>query len=253
MKVRILIIAFALCMIATPAMADMYGTVDDVVWNNLIRGYSSLDIVSPYGSTSYPEQYVGLHSLTLGAFDNTGAPNTLPSNSYLVEGSVQAFCIDLQDLFPYEETLYNAYSLDAVPDVSSGGPMLSTKASYIAGLLNTYSYDNDLKAAAMQVAIWEIIYEGATGASAWEVSDTTGSGNFYLDTVVGNVDEIAVANLANTWLDNVLMASSYSQYTGLGHDVGKSTQDFVLVPVPAAVILGILGLGVAGIKLRKYA
>ena len=26
-----------------------------------------------------------------------------------------------------------------------------------------------------------------------------------------------------------------------------------VVPVPAAVILGILGLGIAGIKLRKYA
>ena len=34
---------------------------------------------------------------------------------------------------------------------------------------------------------------------------------------------------------------------------GALSDSFILVPVPAAVLLGILGLGVVGIKLRKYA
>lgn len=252
MKTKLLFLAIFVCMISTPVMADMYGTLS-VQWQGLITGYNSLEIFSPYGSTFYPEQYVGLHSLNLGTLNTAQPPadTDLPTDSYLVEGLVQAFCIDLQDLFPYETTLYNSYSLDAVPDVSSGGPMLATKASYIAGLLNTYDYDTTLEAAAVQVAIWEIIYESSTGASAWEVEDIAGKGAFYLDT--SNATESAVADLANDMLDNISTASSYSQYTSLGHDVGKSAQDFVLVPTPAAVILGILGVGAVGIKLRKYA
>jgi hypothetical protein len=36
-------------------------------------------------------------------------------------------------------------------------------------------------------------------------------------------------------------------------NAGNYSQSFILVPVPAAVILGLLGLGIAGIKLRKFA
>ena len=36
-------------------------------------------------------------------------------------------------------------------------------------------------------------------------------------------------------------------------DGDDSSESFILTPIPGAVLLGILGLGVAGIKLRKYA
>ena len=51
---------------------------------------------------------------------------------------------------------------------------------------------------------------------------------------------------------NKAVQSTTSHYTGWSavcHDMAFE----LMVPVPAAVILGILGLGVAGIKLRKYA
>jgi hypothetical protein len=49
----------------------------------------------------------------------------------------------------------------------------------------------------------------------------------------------------------------YSMYLALSHPTGELNgqyQDYVIrVPVPAAVILGILGLGVVGWRLRKFA
>jgi hypothetical protein len=36
-------------------------------------------------------------------------------------------------------------------------------------------------------------------------------------------------------------------------DIGAESDSLILTPIPASVILGILGMGVVGIKLRKYA
>ena len=48
-------------------------------------------------------------------------------------------------------------------------------------------------------------------------------------------------------------ASTLDAFFGAGGTYDDGNIDIHVVPIPAAVILGILGLGVAGIKLRKYA
>ena len=73
-----------------------------------------------------------------------------------------------------------------------------------------------------------------------------------------NIDTVKIANLdPGTWTDNEFVlafedkASDYSD--GDYQDFVVMVESVLPVPVPAAVILGILGLGVAGLKLRKYA
>jgi hypothetical protein len=243
-KTRLLILSVTvLCLGAAPAMADLYGTLD-VEWKGLIRGYSNLRITSPFELAMYTESNVGLHLLKLGALDTTGATHTLPANSYLVEGLVQVFCIDLDDGIPVSTREYNAVSLDSAPDYASGA-MGDAKAKYIAQLLNTNTYGTDYDAAVVQVAIWEILHDDI---GSW---DTT-TGNFYLDTGGNTYGEAAIASAANTMLSGLSQASSFSQYTAISQS-GRDAQDFVLVPTPAAILLGILGLGVAGLKLRKFA
>ena len=242
MRTKLLFLVFTLCVISTPVMADMYGTVP-VTYEGLVLGYDTLQVSSDGGTYYSPEINVGLQQLTLGTLNDSGAPDELPLDSYLVEGSVLAFCVDLSGGFPIvDDQIYNAVSLD-VPPVT-GGSMGDDKALFIAGLLKAYSYANALDAAAMQVAMWEIIYEDFD-TNGWDL--TTG------DLLLGSGDdEDDVATRANEMLDGLSQASTYSEYTALS-EAGKNYQDFVLVPVPAAVILGILGLGVAGWKLRRFA
>ena len=250
----------ALCLSAAPAFADMYGTAD-VEYVGLIRGWT-LDLTNYFGSDSMD---AGLVSVDITNLSLTG-PDSIPSDSYLNLGYEQAFCIDLYDGKPYKPggEAYNVMSLDAAPDVmavpfgSSG--MGLDKAAYIAELLNTNTYDNQNNAAAVQVAIWEIIDEdygdpgsdGIPGPSGWSV--TKSQGNFYLDT--DQALEATIAGLANSMLSalpSTTPATSFGRYTALSSGPTKGYQDVVIVPVPAAILLGLLGLGVAGWKLRKFA
>jgi len=56
--------------------------------------------------------------------------------------------------------------------------------------------------------------------------------------------EVTINNSDSTWADAYLKESDLS---------GQFTPAPIHAPVPAAVLLGMLGLGVAGVKLRSYA
>lgn len=187
-------------------------------------------------------------------------------------GVVDVFCIDLWDWAPTTSGIhYTLMPLDETPDMGAG-PMGGDRAGYLATLLDTYwdaddwssaasrtfdstTYTANQVAAALQVAVWEIVDEFNTDPTGpepitpagWNV--TTGSGLFYIS---GNA---AVTAIANEMLSNVvtLGMSDFGNYRGVSNTTDPSHyQDYVVrVPVPAAVLLGLLGFGAAGIKLRK--
>jgi hypothetical protein len=104
--------------------------------------------------------------------------------------------------------------------------------------------------------------------------DDTWQYRAYVTTATGGVPEDTAATLYSGWSEGIgederatLVALTpgldYSTVTGIGFEIrwavsmnGERIQDVYstsVVPVPAAVILGILGMGVAGLKLRKFA
>ena len=248
-----------LCLfVAVPALADPYGTVDvtyqgyDPKWNVTLNTYQDT-----YDPVSY---YTVSGMVTL---DLLNVSSVNPSWEPYLTGTVEAFCLDLGD---YSANVgvkvnYDVASLDSTPDPWAG-PMGETRARYLAQLLDKYwnsDLDTDIEKAALQLAIWEVVDESRlTQDDPMTVGLNVKIGMFTVDETVATTD---LLNLANVMLDSITTGGSdYSSYVGLTNDyyvpatgTGKYQDWVVKVPVPAAVWLGMIGLGAAGLKLRRFA
>lgn len=160
-----------------------------------------------------------------------------------LDGAWDSFCIDIWD--SGGGNAYNLVGLAQAPD-SPGGPMGDATAGKVAYLLDQYWNDTWLttanlgnrnnNAAALQLAIWEVVAE-----TSGTLSLTAGTFQASNTTVRGYA-----ADLLESIGSNIGSIGSYRVFSSTG------TQDYVVrVPVPGAVLLGMLGLGYAGIKLRR--
>ena len=255
----IIILGFA----AAPAMADFTVEYVDVNPGQSIRIVSTgID-----GRVTAGQYQVDIQGDT---GDIIGAP-----------GVVNTFCIDLWDYAPVGvEASYTIKPLDQTPDLGAG-PMGDERAGYLATLLDKYWDDNnwadsasrtidgtqytaDTFAAALQVAVWEIVDEGNTYGSTPDPVDTDDwgakTGDFHVVTYTYSGISNTVATLANKMLKYVADTgpSGYSNYRGITNTTDDCHyQDYIVrvqapVPAPAAVLLGIIGFSAAGIKLRKH-
>lgn len=164
------------------------------------------------------------------------------SYNLVVDGvSMQSFCIDLQDNSTSSTVTYKVTDLKDAADPTFG-PMGAAKATALAELL----YENWVPGMtndhlrSLQVAVWEVTADGPgsldLASGSFRCNDAGASS--YLSTINGS------------YAPTSLFVGLSSPYT----DGVRAYQDYVVkVPVPAAVLLGILGLGVAGWKLRKFA
>ena len=166
-----------------------------------------------------------------------------------------AFCIDIVQTVSASFKPYNLSIVEAAP--LDGGtvysPMGAAKANAIRELWGEHFAQiagDGTKAAAFQLALWEIIYENAPNelANAWNA----GTGRL---AAVGDT-EAAIINQANAWLGTIgdssqtlnttLMAltnytseTRYQDYL-IDHEGGGYIPEPVTV---ASVLLGICGLG----------
>jgi len=221
-----LTIAALVCM-SVPVMGDPF----TVVYDTVAPGhdyYFSLN-----SGASYSWTRAGVYNLDISATD---------PGDMVTDGDYESFCIDVWD---YAGTGYDYKDvvLEDAPDYFSGG-MGSGKAGKIAYLLDSYWNDSYLtgvnankNAAALQLAIWEIVAEG-------EATYGLEIGSFRA-TDYGTND---ARTLADTWLSS-LGTGNVGNYIAL---TSSTKQDYVVrVPVPGAVLLGMLGLGYAGVRLRR--
>jgi hypothetical protein len=240
-----------LCVCTVPAAADM--TVTETAVNPGL--VTSINSYPGYYSGGV---YTGVYKLAIAGSTTPGLPN----------GSVDAFCIDICQFSPSGQ-VYSVASLDAAPVNTDAGPMGELRARSLATLLDRYwvawspsgnviggspgTYTDDQAAAAVQLAVWEIVaeFKGQTlDRSGWTVSPVTGR-QFSATSSDGSV-----ISLANWMLEDIASVaadglSSYKNYRALSND---RQQDYVVrVPVADAILLGLLGLGAAGLKLRKFA
>jgi len=200
--------------------------------------------------------------------DSSGYDGTVLAgvNRLMIDGStsldgtgVEAFCIDVWDTIPAQgdNAMYNAVPLNQAPDPGAApvGGMGLTKARHVAQLLDQWwgaavvASSADVQAAALQLAVWEAVDELAT--NTYDVT----TGQF---SATGNSEAISMANQMLGLIDLDDTTVALDRYLALTNDTTSGIvgtyQDFVVkVPAPAALVLGLLGMSVAGLKLRKHA
>jgi len=231
-----IVIVVACLLVSVPAMADMAG-----VRFSSVESSSSTTLAYYNGPSATVVSYKGV--LTGDYRIELGASTSGPLPSYLTSGVQPGICIDIQDLSTSGWQDYTVLALKDAPDAWAG-PMGPTRAAYVQQLLDRYWGKATTNAGALQIAVWELVDEGrhagsvpALGTFNAESGDFSASGS--------------LAALANTYLGGLtgLWTAKYD-YTALSNTV---YQDFVVraVPVPGAVLLGMLGLGYAGVRLRR--
>lgn len=168
------------------------------------------------------------------------------------EGTFQTFCLE------HNEYLSGSTTYDVVPNdrmvnggVGPQGDPLSRGTAYLYhefqnGTLAGYNYYNTgdgrhTSAQSLQNAIWYLEDEESGSLS-----------ESYEDMLIAQFGSISNAKLDNNGLIAVAVLNLYAE--GHAGDQDYLRQDaLVCTPVPAGLLLGLLGLGAAGLKLRRFA
>lgn len=250
MKKLTIVICLLCLFVEGPALADPHGVVE-------------------YGGRIYYSQQTGYASGSGGEFTIYSAPPPGPgltlSNLYYstdtkdvyMMGSFQTFCVEMDEYInPNPSDIYVSESWvdGSMPGShaygggknTDSGDNLDPLTAYLytqfaKGVLSDYVYTpgplREDSAVALQTVIWGI--EEELG-SLWTPD----------------------AGLQETFYDDAVDAFA-AGWTGIG-DVrmlqfvttdgrGLKQDQLYLTPIPASVVLGMLGLGVVGLKLRKFA
>ena len=258
---RLIFITVVCVFVSAPALADpTHGTLGlgSIAQMTRVGGYYSgtggeFTLFDPGAGNWQLDASKGYASSTYGLL--SGHPE-----------SFQTFCIEKDEYSYYNEWFDVWVSLDnkdgtipgshawgggvnvpATPEAAQGDD-LDPKTAYLynefaRGTLSSYEYTAGpgrvASAAELQEAIWSIEQEigPANGQAATWITEAAAAvapgGTWYERWGEGSIGYV-----------RVLQNSNVKQYR----------QDFLyVVPVPAAVLLGILGLGVAGWRLRKFA
>ena len=190
--------------------------------------------------------YVGQINWTVTASDTAQFTVGQQFGTYCIQG--------LQDVYTGGTYTYNIVGLDAT-GLPMGGPdagvLDSVAASQIQGLADTYfpvagtaiaGYTANETAAAFQLAIWEIEYDGGQGGEGFPQA---ASFNYFaqgnLMASGGNTEGTDAITLANSWLNNFTSAQNVNSFALISSDAqdqmvyqpgGRSVPP--TVPLPAA-------------------
>jgi hypothetical protein len=219
---KLIFITIVCAFLTAPALADM-------------RINLQTSFTGRLGTTNGGEFLVTVLNATNGGGDAIGI--------YEVGSSFKTFCVETDEYVSGGSSNYYVTIDTEAWQGGTGGPEpdpLSPQSAYLysSWLDNTITNTND-NANAVQRAIWWFEQEnnGQNNLLVAQANTAVGvGGSWYNKWGANSIGDIRVMNL----------------WTNANH-TGNAQDQLVLVPapVPGAVLLGMLGLGVAGLKLRK--
>lgn len=171
--------------------------------------------------------------------------------------SFYSFCVDLDQLVKSEPKPYDVHTNGAgdglgIDDLAADtGGMGETRAKALSYLFLNHFEDavsgSDRKASAFQLAVWEIIYEGTDSESLGTLNinqgdfKVTGGNDDAIDDAQDLLDEIAGLDGAFGDISNLLVGFGSTQYQ----------DQLTLIPLPAPVLMGLAGFGLAAVARRR--
>jgi len=236
MKTKLIILSIAaLCLSAAPAQADLFRfSFDDL--NTVFSGitFTADKTTGSLGTTGSVTRYAPLSGKAL--FDWTNPANIEAARGNLSTLGDFQLTMTLSNINAITKTA-DAVGSFTIWDVSDNVP--TTPADTIFG---------DIVGVWTQNSLGALTFDGLL--SNVDYTDPY-SGNF--DGHTGAVD-FAVPGSPPPWVGSVLQITAVAPWFSAGDfNVTGGSLDATIVPVPGAILLGILGLSAAGIKLRKFA
>lgn len=226
MKVRLFVLGLALCLIAAPARADLFG----IEVGNPLTTFDG----STFVAKDFPKGATGA-----GTWVNVWR-NIPPADSafllptkWNVGGTLEDFLLSMT-ITPVTATTAKGSGWFALKDIEK-----DTIAGSLSGVWTKDGTGGKFSGSLSNVTYTSFVDNTFDGHFGTSVSMIFSSPQPW----AGSIVEITVSG---TWFQTATGALNPFSVPG-------GSIDMRVVPVPAAFLLGLLGMGVAGLKLRKFA
>jgi len=241
MKKAILVLLLSTFM-AAPVLADLSVVIDASFTDLTITDKKSASV---FGASIGADDNFS-HSLQISIQDDNGNVTDGPADMTDIDTY-----LDFTLSFSGSGDIYSASGSFAIADINGGNGAIDAafNSTNIHIATNTLFIEGSLS---RQTANSSILLGGDPW---WTYQGLTDSATLASDPENYDGGTLVTLNFALPQIRNVSdpTLQDLFGYLKIGDSIGNGSLHAEIVPVPAAVLLGFLGLGAAGLKLRKFA